>query len=64
MRKTIIAAALALGLSGCVLEIATTGFVVGTAAYCAGVSEVGKQAIRDVVTAGKQVIACEAPDVE
>lgn len=61
MRKTIIAAALALGLSGCVLEIATTGLVVGTAAYCAGVSDAGKQAIRDIATAGQQLIACKEP---
>ena len=62
MKKFTIAAALAAGLSGCVLEVATTGIVVGTAAYCAGVSEAGKQFARDALTAGRQVIACEAPE--
>jgi len=59
MKKALAVAILASGLSACVLEIATTGLVVGTAAYCAGVSEVGKQFARDALTAGQQLIACE-----
>lgn len=64
MKKVLLAAVLAVSLSGCLLEVATTGLIVGTTMYCAGVSEAGKQAARDIFTAGTKVLACEEPDDE
>ncbi len=61
MKKAVAVAIVAMGLSGCVLEVATTGLVVGTAAYCTGVSEAGKQFARDILTAGIKVLSCEEP---
>lgn len=59
MKTIIIAAVLAIGLSACALETVVIGLGVATTAYCAGISNAGKEAIRDAVTAGKKVIACE-----
>jgi len=59
VKRPIIAAVLVASLSGCALETVVIGLSVATTAYCAGISNAGKEAIRDTVTAGKKIIACE-----
>lgn len=62
MKRIALVTIFSFGLSGCVLEtIAVGGLVVSsvTATYCGTISDAGKEAVRDLVTAGKKVIACE-----
>lgn len=63
LKGAALAAALSLTLSGCLATIGA-GIAIGTTMYCAGVSEAGKEVIRDVATAGKKIIACESPAAE
>lgn len=51
----VIAGCLALGACG------WTGVAIGTASavYCNGISEPGKQVVRNAITGGSQVIYCE-----
>lgn len=59
MKPVFLAAVLAAGLSACALETVVVGLGMGVTAYCAGISKAGKEAIRDTVTAGEKIIACE-----
>ena len=61
MRKIVLACVACMALSGCVGTIAAVGGVVGIAAtaYCAGVSDAGRQVVQNAVTAGQKVIACD-----
>ena len=47
-------------LSGCFITpaVVLTVLATGVSAYCVGVTDVGKQAIRDKTTGGTPVIAC------
>lgn len=47
----------ALSLSACAPMLAAVPVAVGV--YCAGVSEAGKDALRDLATGGVQLIHCE-----
>lgn len=51
---------LAFSVSGCG-ALAVAGGVIATSAgaYCAGVSDAAKHVVRDTITAGQKVIACE-----
>ncbi len=67
MKKALAAVALAAGLSACagvpvVLQAAAGGAAIARSAYCIGITEGGKQAIRDWAAAGEQVIYCQAPE--
>jgi hypothetical protein len=69
MRKSLSLATLGVAflLSGCavlppVLQAGVAVAGAARAAYCLGISEDGKQGVRDVLTAGSQVITCEAPE--
>ena len=54
---------LAVSLSGCAAVGIAGGIIAtGAGAYCAGVSNAAKHAVRDTVTAGRQIIACEEED--
>jgi len=54
---------LAVGLSGCgAVGIAGGVIATGVSAYCAGVSDAGKDIVRDTVTAGQKILACEDGD--
>lgn len=65
MKRSILAAALAASLSGCAagvpaaIEFGVLGAGALRAAYCLGVAEEGKQAVRDIVAAGRQVVYCD-----
>ena len=59
MRKLLTGAVLvaALFVSGCAPMLAAVPVAVG--AYCVGVSEAGKETLRDLATHGVQLIHCE-----
>lgn len=59
MKTIFLAAVLAAGLSACALETVVVGLGIGVSAYCAGISQAGKEVVRDTLTAGQKVIACE-----
>lgn len=59
--KTILVAMAALSLSGCAGLTPQQGVKLGLDLYCGTLTEAGRQAIRDQVTAGTAVLAC-APD--
>lgn len=66
MRVIIAAGALAL-MTGCAsipvaIQAVGAGAAIARSAYCIGISEAGKEKVRDVVTAGEQVIVCEGGD--
>ena len=53
-------AVLTIGLQGCAaVGIAGGVITTGVGAYCAGVSDAAKDVVRDTVTAGEKIIACE-----
>lgn len=66
MVRFLIAAALAATLSACAagipaaLQVGLAAAGAARAAYCVGVAEGGKRKVRDLLTAGEQVIACDS----
>lgn len=59
MSRALVILALAVSLSSCATRAdLEAGLHKGLFIYCYGVTEAGKQAIRDALTGGQQVISC------
>lgn len=60
MKHVAIICTAAMMLSGCIVTPAVVGSAVltGITAYCIGVTDAGKQAIRDKTTGGTPLLAC------
>ncbi|MDF1791436.1 MAG: hypothetical protein P1U88_05965 [Thalassobaculaceae bacterium] len=66
MIRILVIGLLVIAVYGCTpVGVVTVGAFAAAAvdAYCEAISESGKQALRDRVTAGTQVIACSASEV-
>lgn len=64
MKNVALAAALALALQGCAgIPVTAIALGIGSAVttYCTVTSKAGKEAIRDVMTAGQKILSCQEP---
>ena len=65
MIRVLASAVLAFGLGSCTSAgVVVAGMAVATAVdtYCRSTTEAGKQAVRDRLTGGVQILACRPPE--